>query len=91
VLADLLVSAPVETRSVAEAIVIWNRQWAPVTDPAQGSLGRVRRLIEAALAGVPPSCLQTQLLGPRLIMLPTASGTTVLAIGSGNWEWAHLL
>lgn len=88
---DLLSAAPPHTRSIAGAIIVWNRQWAPVTDPRSGALARVRHLIEATLAGLPATCLQGSVLGPRLIALPTARGTDVLVIGSGRWEWASLL
>ncbi len=86
-------SAPPETRSIADAIVIWNVGWAPTALTDLDPLFVVRAAIERSLIDVPASCLDEQIAGPRLIPIPDASGsrTIFVVIGSGNWTWRALL
>jgi hypothetical protein len=87
----MLDAAPAEARSVSEAIILWNRNWTAIADPASGALGRARLIIEATLAELTPPCLHAEVSGPRLLLLPSRHGTTVLVIGSGSWAWGRLL
>ena len=86
-------SAPVEARSIADAIVIWNVGWAPSALTDLDPLFVVRAAIERSLSGVPDGCLDEAVTGPRLVPIPDASGTRTIFVvfGSGNWTWRALL
>lgn len=85
--------APAHLRSIADAIVIWNEGWnLQVVDPAT-ALYQVRGIIEESLGAIPPDCLDQEVTGPRLLLVPDADGTrtTVIVFGSGVWSWRALL
>ncbi len=90
---DAIRNAPPETRSVADAIVIWNVGWAPTALTHLDPLFVVRTAIERSLSGVADNCLDEAVAGPRLIPIPDASGsrTIFVVLGSGNWTWRALL
>ncbi len=86
-------NAPPETRSVADAVVIWNVGWAPSALTQADPLFVVRGAVERNLAGVPDNCLDEPVAGPRLVPIPDASGsrTIFVVFGSGSWTWRALL
>ncbi len=90
---DAIRRAPPETRSVAEAIVIWNEGWNPAALELAAPLGLVRVNIEKSLSAVDEGCLDEPVAGPRLLPIPDAAGTGTifLVFGSGNWTWRALL
>ncbi len=90
---DAIRRAPPETRSVADAVVIWNEGWNPATVALDSPLVSVRANLERSLATVPGHCLDEPVAGPRLLPIPDASGTTTifLVLGSGTWTWRALL
>lgn len=83
---------PRETRSVANAMVIWNAGWL---DPDQTLDAPARELIRASittiLASASESCRLQPQGGPRLLIVPGDGETIVLALGSGVWKWQDLL
>lgn len=87
-----LPTIPAASRSIANAIVLWNAGWiAPQAGPAQAPLVAIRQAIEQLVATSSVACRTQQQTGPRLIYLPDDTGkTTVLAVGSGQWTWADL-
>lgn len=86
-------SAPPETRSVADAIVIWNEGWSPAALAPHTPLFSVRVTMEQSLSAVIDGCLDEPVVGPRLLPVPDAGGTRTifLVFGSGNWTWRALL
>ncbi len=89
---DALRNAPPETRSIADAVVIWNVGWAPLALAPPAPLFTVRVAIERSLTGVPDNCLDEPVAGPRLVPIPDASGlrTIFIVLGSDIWTWRAL-
>ncbi len=90
-MSSLLEATPAETRSVSEAMIVWNREWTSAAGIPGGALARARRIIQSTLLGISPPCLAAEVLGPRLVLLPSRGGNMVLVIGSGSWAWGSLL
>ena len=90
---DAIRRAPPETRSVAEAVVIWNEGWNPAAIDLAAPLGIVRATIERSLSGISDGCLDEPVAGPDLLPIPdgTGTGTIFLVFGSGSWTWRALL
>lgn len=87
-----IVESPPESRSIADAIMMWNLRWnfaAPATD--DGSLSAVRANLQSSLGAIEPQCLGEQVVGPRFIAVPAGERTIFIVIGSGNWQWVDLL
>ncbi|WP_309603512.1 hypothetical protein [Sphingomonas sp.] len=91
IVAAAVLSTPRESRSIADAIVIWNTGWSATADSPGEPLGPARAAIEQSLRSVPDSCLDEPVAGPRLVPIPEGERTIFLAIGSGNWTWRQLL
>ncbi|MBA3668639.1 MAG: hypothetical protein H0W71_00990 [Sphingomonas sp.] len=88
---DAIVHAPLETRSIADAIVIWNVDWSAATAEPEGPLKAVRTNVTETLQMAPPECLSSPILGPRLVPIPNGDRTLFLVFGSGEWSWNALL
>lgn len=86
-----VLQAPPETRSIAEAIVVWNAGWHAATASIEAPLAPVRTAVMSSLADVEESCLDELIAGPRLVPIPAGERTMFLAFGSGNWTWRELL
>ncbi len=83
---------PQARRSVANAIMVWNAHWVSLhetLDPA--AMAAIRDTVAGTVAAASPECRLQPQSGPRLILLPGVSETTVLAVGSGVWRWQDLL
>lgn len=85
-----VLQAPPETRSIAEAIVVWNVGWTPATATLGAPLEPVRTRVRESLQSIDAACLDEPIAGPRLIPVPAGGGTMFLVIGSGNWSWRQL-
>ncbi|WP_168075514.1 hypothetical protein [Caulobacter sp. SSI4214] len=85
---DALQALPVDNRSVANAVMLWDGTWRQ--DGPARPIAALRAALQRALTGAPPACLAADNIGPRLIMLRDGRGTTLLAVGSGAWTWAQL-
>lgn len=86
-----ILSTPRESRSIADAVVIWNVGWSANSGSPAEPLGPARTVIEQSLRSVPDNCLDEPVAGPRLVPIPEGERTMFLAIGSGNWTWRQLL
>lgn len=89
--ASAILSTPRESRSIADAVVIWNAGWSVTAGSPGEPLGPARAVIEQSLRTVPDNCLDEPVAGPRLVPIPEGDRTMFLAIGSGNWTWRQLL
>jgi len=82
-----LAAIPFESRSVANAIVLWTgtaehvRPELPITDA----------LIRQRLESLPTPCLDLDQTGPDLIYATVETRTVAIAIGSGKWRWRTFL
>lgn len=85
-----ILKAPPETRSIAEAIVIWNSEWSEAAATPGGPLEPVRVTVSQSLASIDEACLDEPVAGPRLIPIPAGEGTMFLVFGSGSWTWRQL-
>lgn len=88
---DQVLAAPPETRSIADAIIVWNSDWSAATTTVDAPLGEVRAAVLQSLGETADHCLDEPIAGPRLIPIPAGSGTVFLVFGSGNWRWRQLL
>jgi hypothetical protein len=83
---------PARSRSVANAVMLWDRGW---TDgPTLGGasvLAAIQSTVAFGVRAAPPGCQAEVVRGPRLITVGDAQGVVVLAFGSGEWRWADLL
>jgi len=88
-----VVHAPPETRSIAEAIVMWNAGWSNAANTPDAPLAPARTVVELSLNSVEDGCLDEQIAGPRLIPVPVPDSqrTMFLVFGSGSWTWRELL
>lgn len=90
---ESVIRAPPETRSVAEAIVMWNAGWSSAALTSDSPLAPARAAVEVKLATVDDACLDEPIAGPRLvpIRVPDSQSTMILVFGSGNWTWRELM
>lgn len=80
---------PLEQRSVANAVMLWDGQWPG--DTRIGGKAVLRALLVKAVSTAQPPCLTAQQRGPALFLIPDNDRTVVLAVGSGLWTWGDLL
>ena len=82
---------PRQSRSVANAIMLWDGDWVAAKQPAaEAGLAPIRAAIVAGVEAAPASCREQRLNGPLLITLIGERDTTLLVIGSGEWKWADV-
>lgn len=86
-----IISAPPETRSIAEAIVMWNAGWSYAASAPDSPLAPARTIIEQSLHSVEDGCLDEPIAGPRLIPVPDGERTMFVVLGSGEWTWRQLV
>ena len=86
-----VLGAPPETRSVADAVVLWNAGWATAAGTPNTPLAPARSVVEQSLRSLPDSCLDEPVAGPRLVPVADGDRTMFMVIGSGNWTWRQLL
>ena len=83
---------PVATRTVANALMMWDGSWAVMPADAGGAgLAQLRTIVERTVRSAPASCQSATVTGPRLIVVPDGNASIVLAFGSGTWAWSDLL
>ena len=88
--APLLETLPIASRSVANAIMVWDGKWASESADGYREIDRIRRVVLSRIATAPIACRNALIIGPRLIFVPDGSKAAVLAFGSGNWAWSQL-
>lgn len=86
-----VIGAPPETRSIADAVVLWNAGWTAAASTFDAPLAAARASIEQSLRSLPDACLDEPIAGPRLIPIANGDRTMFIAIGSGKWSWRQLV
>lgn len=88
-----LAAVPRDSRSVANAIQLWDGAWIPALAPeGELALVAVRAAIAEVIAEAPTRCRDQDILGPRFLIVAEPGGsTTVLVLGSGLWRWSDLV
>jgi hypothetical protein len=84
---------PRPSRSVANAVMIWDANWVAFADAPDLSVrDTIRDAIAGTVAVASEECRLQMQGGPRLLILPLGdTQTIVLALGSGQWRWQDLL
>lgn len=85
-----ILRAPPETRSIAEAVVLWNVRWAQSAQSVEAPLAAARAAVERSLASASKGCLDEPITGPRLLPIPAGAGTMFIVFGSGTWTWREV-
>lgn len=88
-----VIQSPPETRSIAEAVVMWNAGWSNAASTPQSPLSPARTVVEQTLGLVENGCLDEPIVGPRLVQIAVPDGqrTMFLVFGSGHWTWRQLV
>jgi hypothetical protein len=82
-----VLNSPPHTRSIAEAVILWNAGWSESAASDTSPLGPTRAAVERSLGAVDGGCLDEPIAGPRLVPVPAGTGTMFVVFGSGNWTW----
>ncbi len=87
-----LPAIPVDRRSVANAVALWNQDWVRIDDArAQAAIAPVRETVLRVVEAATDDCRNQIQAGPRLIYLSDGNGqTTIFALGSGQWTWQQV-
>ena len=80
---------PLKSRSVANALMLWDGQWPD--DSTSGGQALLRALLIKAVSNARPECQMAMNRGPVLFLVPDRQATVVLAVGSGTWRWRDLV
>lgn len=88
---DAIHRAPLEARSISGAVVMWNAGWSDTARTIDAPLGLVRAVAERSLHSVDPGCLEEEVAGPRLVLIPIGDNTMIVVFGSGIWRWRELI
>ena len=87
-----LARVPPASRSVANALMLWDGRWVATLDRSGADLmAPVRRRLVEGLLAAPEGCREDLIQGPRFIAVAEPQPATVLAVGSGIWRWSDLL
>jgi len=83
---------PAAARSVSNSLLLWDGEWAaPASLGGAAALGPIRAIVQGRVRAASAACRQAPMTGPRLMVVPEATGAVVLAFGSGQWRWEELL
>jgi hypothetical protein len=86
-----VLNAPPETRSIAEAVVLWNAGWSDSAGSPESPLMPTRTAVEKSLGSVEQHCLDETIAGPRLVPIPAGTGTMFVVFGSDTWTWRDVI
>lgn len=87
-----LARIPAQSRSVANAVLLWNGEWISAERVGGASaLYEIQDAIAEAIAGAPSRCRTQVEPGPVFLIVNGAPETIVLALGSGTWRWMDLI
>jgi hypothetical protein len=83
---------PRSSRSVADAIMLWDGSWRDDEFTGEPTVFEpIRGAILEAVRNASVECRDQPVRGPRFMAVNMGPSTTVLAVGSGVWRWADLI
>jgi hypothetical protein len=83
---------PSTTRTVANAVTLWNGEWADAAVLGGATvLEPIQNVVLALINAAPEACRTAAVTGPRLVLVTEVSETFIVSIGSGVWAWGQLL
>ena len=83
---------PRAARTSADAMMLWDGRWIDAATIGGGAaLEPIRSAVAAAIRAAPADCRDAPVTGPRLLIVADATGSRVLAFGSGRWAWSQVL
>lgn len=86
-----LAAIPRGSRSVANAVQLWNGAWVDARGiGGDAVVGPIRAAIVAVVDQAPADCHDAPVAGPRLLTITDPRGTVIVAIGSDIWRWSDL-
>jgi hypothetical protein len=71
-------------------MMLWDGRWVETPVQSSPQALAIRQAIVAGVRSAPEHCRIEVMRGPILIGLADPSGTTLLALGSGEWRWGDL-
>ncbi|MDH4386803.1 MAG: hypothetical protein QE280_15345 [Caulobacter sp.] len=86
-----LTAIPLESRSVAGAIMLWDGEWVEHERVSPAGLETIREAIISGVRSAPAGCTDATIEGPLFIAVQDGLGVTLVTIGSGQWRWADML
>ena len=85
-------SIPRSARSVANAVQLWDGDWASAGPlGGEGVLRPIRGAVVQTVQAASQACQMQQVRGPRLIAAPDGAGSIIVSLGSGVWAWRDLV
>lgn len=81
---------PRRSRSVANAVMLWDGRWVERPGTAE-ALAPVRRALIDTVRSASPTCMQAENRGPVFLVVEGAGEPLLLTVGSGVWRWSSLL
>ena len=89
---EALERVPASSRSVANALLLWNGDWMDSGEMGgEAALAPIRDVVVAGVLSEPADCRSRTIQGPRFLSVTTSSGTALLVFGSGVWRWGDIL
>jgi len=86
-----LAAIPRASRSVANAVQLWNGAWVDARGIGGDAIvAPIRAAIVAVVDQAPAGCHDQSVAGPRLLTITDPRGTVIVAIGSDIWRWSDL-
>ncbi|MEW6598744.1 MAG: hypothetical protein AB1429_14765 [Pseudomonadota bacterium] len=82
-------AVPAATRSVANAIMLWDGAWGAETDA--GGRGVLRQILIREIQSSRSDCREERHQGPVLFFGAGAGASISVVVGSGVWRWSDLL
>jgi hypothetical protein len=80
------------SRSVANAIMIWDGSWVPLKEDApEDALFTLRSAVVEAVRAAPGECFAEDVAGPRFVFVTQDGRSTILVLGSATWRLDQLL
>ena len=86
-----LAQIPRASRSVANAVMLWDGGWIVPEGSDPVRMTSVRLAIAEIISGFSEACRSQTNFGPLFVPVDGKTGTIVLALGSGAWRWADLV
>ncbi|CAN5307539.1 hypothetical protein BH11PSE2_BH11PSE2_08720 [soil metagenome] len=86
-----MAKVPRPSRSVANAIMLWNGAWTDPSAPGPDGVGAMQAAIMEGVRAAPLACQQAPLHGPLFMIMPDEPEATILVLGAADWRWADTL